>query len=124
MTPIILLGFLGCQGDSAEKPLPTCTLEAPEPGVLRAEGTRVLDEHDRLVTWRGINTGGRSKYAPYSPFSWEENGFEDALDVYLDRTLDWGFDLLRVPFSWAAAEPQQGSWDADWMSRYDALLDG
>jgi endoglycosylceramidase len=119
----MFLGLLGCQDDPGSKPLPTCALEAPEPGVLRVEGTQVLDEMDRLVTWRGINTGGRSKYAPYSPFPWEEGGFQEALDAYLDRTLDWGFDLLRVPFSWAAAEPEQGRWDSEWLDRYDALLD-
>ncbi|MDP6935042.1 MAG: cellulase family glycosylhydrolase, partial [Myxococcota bacterium] len=117
---------VGCRGGGDDTGLPeleTCSVDAVESGTLRAVGTEVLDEHDRLVTLRGVNAGGRSKFAPYSPFEYEEGGFEEALATYLDRPRAWGFDVLRVPFSWAAAEPEQGSWDEEYLERYDLLLD-
>lgn len=92
-------------------------LDVPEPGVIRAEGTRLVDEHGRTLTLRGVNAGGRSKFAPYMPFDAD-------VEAYLDRAESWGIDVLRVPFVWAALEPTEGQDDADWLARYDALLDG
>ena len=40
--------------------------------ILHTEHRDLLDESDRLVLLRGINAGGRSKFAPYSPFDYEE----------------------------------------------------
>jgi len=99
------------------RPMPTCTISEADPGRLRVEGREIRDEDDRLVTLRGVNAGGRSKFAPYRPY-------DQDLEAYLDRPEAWGFSVLRVPFSWAAAEPERGVWDEDWMAEYDALLDG
>lgn len=97
-------------------------LERPDPGALHAEGPRLVDEHGRTVTLRGVNAGGRSKFAPYLPF--EDEDVEAGLDRYLDRAASWGIDVLRVPFSWEAMEPVEGQDDEAWLARYDALLDG
>lgn len=99
------------------RPARTCSIDPLPMGSLRAEGTLLLDEEDRVVTLRGVNAGGRSKFAPYRPY-------DSDLDAYLDRPERWGFDVLRVPFSWAAMEPEEGAWDEEHMSAYDALLDG
>jgi endoglycosylceramidase len=103
--------------------LPTCALDAPEAGPLRAEGRLLLDEQGRRVTLRGVNAGGRSKFAPYSPFDYSDD-FDAALEVYLDRAAGWRIDVLRVPFSWEGFEPSRGQPDEDALARYDALLDG
>jgi len=92
--------------------------------ILHTEHRDLLDESDRLVLLRGINAGGRSKFAPYSPFDYEEGHYDEALDRYLDLTQSWGINVLRVPFSWAAAQPTPETWDEEYLSRYDALLDG
>ena len=98
---------------------PVVPLEA---GTLRVDGTRLLDANGRVVTLRGVNAGGRAKFAPYVPFDFDD--YDADLDAYLDRAQSWGIDVLRVPFTWAAMEPTQGADDEEWLGRYDALLDG
>ncbi len=104
--------------------LARCEITPLDPGQLSTEGTLIVDENGRRMLLRGINTGGRSKFAPFSPFDYEADGFQEALDTYLDRPVDWGLNVLRVPFSWDAMEPERGVDDEEWMARYDALLDG
>lgn len=122
MHPTLLLTLLACASPDFEP----CELEAPDPGALRAEGRDLVDALGRTVTLRGTNTGGRSKFAPYLPFDTAPDdaaAFEADLAAYLDRLVDWGFDVARVPFSWAALEPTPGQDDEAWLARYDALLD-
>lgn len=106
---------------------PDCAAIAPVPpplGPLTVDGTTLRDVDGRTVALRGVNTGGRSKFAPYAPFDYAEGAYAAELDVYLDRAATWGVDVLRVPFSWAALEPTEGTWDEDYYARYLALLDG
>jgi endoglycosylceramidase len=113
-----VLFVASCGSDDGRLPeARRCEVTAPEPGALHTEGTRIVDEQGRTVTLRGVNAGGRSKFAPYVPY-------EGDLDEYLDRAASWGIDVLRVPFSWNAAEPAPGAWDEAFLARYDALLDG
>jgi len=122
---IAMLGvtlIAGCAADTQDGD--ACLIEAPEPGLLDVDGTRLVDAQGRTITLRGINTGGRSKFAPYSPFEYEPGAFDTALADYLDRLEAWGFDVLRVPFSWEAVEPSEGLIDEEFLVRYDALLDG
>ena len=125
---LLSCGFLvlcACGDDGYElKEAKTCEIAELSAGSLSTVGTDIVDANGRVVSLRGINTGGRSKYAPYSPFDYEDVGFEAALDTYLDRTEAWGFTVLRVPFSWNAAEPEAGVWDEEYLERYAALLDG
>lgn len=97
-------------------------LVPPDPGPLRADGARLADAHGRTVHLRGVNAGGRAKFAPYAPFEYDD--WDRDLDAYLDRAASWGIDVLRVPFTWAALEPTPGDDDEAWLARYDALLDG
>ena len=124
MCLVATLTGCGDDGSSAPAPVvPRCTIAAVAAGALGTDGTRLVDEHGRVITLRGINAGGRSKFAPYSPFDYAQGGFDEALAAYLDRATAWGFDVLRVPFSWAAAEPDKDSWDEEFLERYDQLLD-
>ncbi len=117
----------GC-GES-EKALPAasgaCTLERPEPADwhLRADGTRLRDALGRVVFLRGVNMGGHSKLPPFSPFDYPPGGFDAALAPYVSRAAAWGIDAARVPFTWEAVEPNRGTDDAEFLARYDALLD-
>jgi endoglycosylceramidase len=104
-----------------------CGIDAPAPTALTVRGTRIVDGHGRTISLRGVNAGGRSKFAPYAPFDFppgEASGYDAALAVYLDRAASWGIDVLRVPFSWQAAEPVRGAWDEAYLLRLDKLLDG
>ena len=89
-----------------------------------AVGTELHDGLGRVVFLRGVNAGGRSKFAPYVPFDFAGDAdFDAALAKYMDRAASWGIDVMRVPFTWAALEPTQGQYDQLWLSRYDAILD-
>ncbi|WP_153823709.1 cellulase family glycosylhydrolase [Polyangium spumosum] len=107
---------------------PRCeiALPAPEDHRLVTDGALLRDALGRVVFLRGVNAGGRSKFAPFVPFDFEptEAGFQEALDRYLDRAASFGVSALRVPFVWAAVEPTPGMDDETFLARYDALLDG
>ncbi len=90
-------------------------------------GGRLRDEHGRDVQLRGVNTGGRSKYAPFVPFpidpEVDQAGFTAAADEFFARLPAWGVDLVRMPFSWEALEPTEGSYDTRYLDRYAAMVD-
>ena len=117
----MVLLLLACNAPK-EEGYPTCDITPPDAGTLVVDGPLIRDSLGRQVTLRGVNAGGRSKFAPYMPFDFDD--FYSALADYLNRAADWGINVLRVPFSWAALEPEQGVIDEEWAGRYDALLDG
>ena len=73
---------------------------------------------------RGVDAGGRSKFAPYMPFDYAVGrAFAAALAAYMDRAASWGIDAMRVPFTWAALEPTQGPGRRGVARALRALLD-
>jgi endoglycosylceramidase len=120
----------GCSSSSGNDAAP-----APTPGVcslavpmladthLTTSGTTLRDALGRHVILRGVNAGGRSKFAPYVPFDFVGDAFQAAADAYFDRAASWGIDMVRLPFTWAAVEPTKGTDDAAFLARYDALID-
>jgi endoglycosylceramidase len=112
----------GCDSSGTQPPH-ACTLAPPHltDWRLHTDGTLLRDELGRVVFLRGVDAGGRSKWAPYMPFEYTD--FTASLDPYLDRAASWGVDAIRVPFTWAALEPMEGTYDLDWLSRYQQLLD-
>jgi endoglycosylceramidase len=131
--PVLLFALaapLACSHASSSGPTArTCPLAAPAvtDWHLTPDGTLLRDSLGRVVALRGVDAGGRSKLAPFVPFDYgtgTPNGpYAQALGAYMDRAASWGIDVLRVPFVWAAVEPTQGQDDADFLSRYDQLLD-
>jgi hypothetical protein len=63
--------FLACTAPKEES-FPTCEITPPEGGTLVADGTLIRDSLGRQVTLRGVNAGGRSKFAPYMPFDFDD----------------------------------------------------
>src|SRR5579862_1756233 len=102
----------------------TCTLSPPALSTWRlaAQGTSLVDALGRTVFLRGVDAGGRSKFAPYVPFDFASGAYASALDAYMARAASWGIDAMRVPFTWAALEPTEGQDDQAWLSRYAELL--
>jgi endoglycosylceramidase len=105
-----------------------CSLALPTPSDWRlvADGTEFKDALGRVVFLRGVDAGGRSKFAPYVPFDYPDNGYAEALDAYMARAQSWGIDAMRVPFTWAALQPTPGSpptWNTAWLAQYIALLE-
>src|SRR5579871_341231 len=94
-----LVALSGCGGGSGA-PADTCSITPPvlASSQLVAKGTELRDALGRVVFLRGVDAGGRSKFAPFVPFDFSANGFDAALAAYLDRAASWGIDVLRVPF--------------------------
>ncbi len=104
-----------------------CMLAVPSPPDWRlvTDGTLLKDGLGRTVFLRGVDAGGRSKFAPYVPFDYADGGYATALDAFMARAETWGIDSLRVPFTWAALEPTQSTpptYDTAWIAQYVALL--
>jgi endoglycosylceramidase len=115
-----------CSSSSPTAPVArTCSIAQPAPSDwrLRADGTRLRDALGRVVVLRGLNAGGRSKFAPFMPFDYTPGTFDAQLAAFMDRAKTWGINAMRVPFTWEAVEPTQGQDDQDFLKRYDALLD-
>jgi endoglycosylceramidase len=116
-----------CGDDAGLPPAPRCQIARPARGLLHADGTRLADAMNRTIALRGVNAGGRAKFAPYAPFDFDPatpGDYDAKLAAYLDRAASWGIDVLRVTYSWQAAEPTSGTPDDAYLARFDALLDG
>jgi endoglycosylceramidase len=118
---IVVAASPGCDS-SGTQPARSCTLAQPQLSDwrLHTDGTLLRDDLGRIVFLRGVDAGGRSKWAPYMPFEYTD--FDTSLAAYVDHAASWGIDAIRVPFTWAALEPTEGTYDLDWLSRYQQLL--
>jgi len=91
------------------------------------ESGRLRDARGRDVVLRGINTGGRSKWSPFLPFSVSDSPDLEEIDrrarAYFGRVAEWGLDTVRLPFSWEALEPERGEYDEGYRRRYATLVD-
>ncbi|HTJ42356.1 MAG TPA: cellulase family glycosylhydrolase [Kofleriaceae bacterium] len=117
------LGLIVIAACGGQPEAPRCAIERPAQTKLHLDGTVLRDDYGRAISLRGVNAGGRAKFAPYAPFEFTDD-YDARLNAYLDRAATWGIDLLRVTYSWQAAEPMSGAPDEAYMQRFDALLDG
>lgn len=100
----------------------------PSSARLRVdERGRLRDELGRDVQLRGVNTGGRSKWAPFMPFPIDPEldlaSFTAQADEFYARLPAWGVDVVRMTFSWEALEPTEGTYDTRYLDRYAAMVD-
>jgi endoglycosylceramidase len=121
---------VGCHSSDSSPAAPSgppgsCNVAAPTltDWRIHADGTLLRDSQNRVVFLRGVDAGGRSKFAPYVPFDFPTGGYATALGAYMDRAQSWGINAMRVPFTWAALESVEGEDDASWLAMYDQLLD-
>ncbi|HEY0138674.1 MAG TPA: cellulase family glycosylhydrolase [Nannocystis sp.] len=95
---------------------------------LRVDTMGVLrDGLGRDIQLRGVNAGGRSKWAPFMPFPMSEDASLDEVKAgaaaFFAPLPGWGLDTVRVPFSWEALEPVEGMYDERYLDRYVAMVD-
>lgn len=118
-------GTTPAEPGECETPIPP--VELPHARLTTSPQGRMLDALGRDVALRGLNTGGRSKFAPFLPFTVADPADLDAVrqeaDVYFGRMPAWGLDAVRMPFSWEALEPTPGRYDSAYLARYEAMLD-
>jgi endoglycosylceramidase len=121
----VALAFPACDPSSGTQPSPACTLAQPFPPDWRltVDGTVLRDGLGRVVFLRGVDAGGRSKFAPYVPFDYAPGQYAQALAAYMAHAASWGIDAMRVPFTWSALEPTEGTYDPDWIAQYQQIID-
>ena len=122
---VLCLACGSCDSGPQRQKARACSIAPPAPSNWRltADDTTFRDGLGRAVFLRGVDAGGRSKFAPYVPFDYQPGQFAQALGQYMDRAASWGIDVVRVPFTWAALEPTQGHYDQSWLALYDQILD-
>lgn len=118
-------GTTPAEPGECETPIPPVAL--PHARLTTTAEGRMLDALGRDVALRGLNTGGRSKFAPFLPFTVTDPADLDAVraaaDTYFGRMPAWGLDAVRMPFSWEALEPTPGRYDTAYLARYEAMID-
>lgn len=78
-------------------------------GELRVVGDHFVDESGAVVVLRGVNVAGDSKVPPFRP----------ALDTTIfDPLPGFGFNTVRLLFTWEAFEPERGAYDASYLDYY------
>jgi endoglycosylceramidase len=122
------------EGSAVFAPLPPCDLPRPSltTDKLTIDGRFFRDALGRKVLLRGVNTGGRSKTAPFFPFPFAESGhpgqeeapaFAQAAETYVARVEAWGMNTVRLPIIWEAVEPARGSYDTAYLARVRELIE-
>ena len=125
---LLAVTLVSCGSDKE----PACDAKVPALSTQRltVDGTVLRDVQGREVWLRGVNTGGRSKFPPFFPFAFKESGrpeqanapdFESALVMYMARVESWGHNVIRLPFSWEAVEPDKGVYDDVFLGRYERM---
>lgn len=131
---LIVLLFAACSADDVateqlqpgECAAPLVADAVPGKFTVGPDG-RLHDSAGRDVVLRGVNAGGRSKWAPYFPFpvTGDESAtaFAAKADTFFRKLRGWGLDAVRLTFSWQALEPQKGAYDEQYLNRYVAMVD-
>lgn len=81
---------------------------------LVAAGQHFRDQAGRAVLLRGVNATGDAKVPPFTALTSAS---------MLDPLPDWGFNALRLLFTWEAFEPAPCQYNWDYLDYYEEVLD-
>lgn len=119
-------GDTGTDGGGVCETIPPVTLDNARLTVDKATGG-LRDGLGRDVLMRGINCGGRAKWAPFMPFLIESGddlaAIRSKADAFFAPLVSWGLDTVRLTFSWEALEPEKGVIDDVYLDRYETMVD-
>jgi len=74
---------------------------------LKASGTSIVDSAGNAVLLRGANFFG------YEYGLWDRHAESD-----YQKMASWGFNVVRLPIAWNFVEPQPGSYDDTYFTKY------
>ncbi len=96
-------------------PCPAVAYGAPAPAdaPLAAEGDYFRDDQGRVVILRGVNMAGNSKVPPFMPITGAS---------MLDPLPAWGFNTIRLLFTWEAFEPTRCTFESSYLSYYEQVV--
>ncbi len=99
-------------------------------GPLHTSGMRIVDNEGNIVVFRGVNVSGM-EWGAGTPWG---KGCHDPQwgirygcyaspksDVY-DQVANWGFNVVRIPISWANLEPAPGKINEEYLTALDAII--
>ena len=74
------------------------------------EDGSLRDPQGQRVFLRGVNIGGRCKWAPWGPGELEAGESWEALAQHMcARVRAWGLNFMRLSLNWEALEPAPGA---------------
>src|SRR6478609_6084238 len=82
--------------------------------ALHADGGFFRDTGGGAVLLRGVNVAGNAKVPPFRAITDEHR---------LDPLPGWGFDVVRLLFTWEAYEPSPGAYDDAYLAYYEGVVD-
>lgn len=101
--------------DDCQTPLPVVTQAMEQPAnTVRVEGQRFVDRQGRDLILRAVNVSGDAKLPPF-------RGVIGA--GQLDPLPEWGFNAVRLLFTWEAFEPTPCEYDRDYLSYYQQVVE-
>lgn len=91
--------------------IPMVAATSPGQGFLSTQGTSIVNSYGRAVILRGVN------YPGYEVNFWShEPQLHSQYTYYNFRQL--GFNVVRLPISWANLEPQPGVFDTNYLRSF------
>jgi endoglycosylceramidase len=81
-------------------------------GFLRTEGVQILDAKGKVALLRGVN------YPGYDECSFRDGYPALHSQATYSRFASLGFNVVRLPISWAMLEPKAGIFDLSYLANY------
>jgi endoglycosylceramidase len=97
------------------EPCPAVTYGAPvyAAAPLAADGDYFRDATGRVVILRGVNVAGNSKVPDFMPITGGD---------MLDPLPGWGFNTIRLLFTWEALESARCAYDEGYLDYYEQVV--
>ncbi len=117
---LLVCTFTGCTAEEEDASLSPPELKSRR---LKVVGRELRDGLDRHVLLRGFSAGGGAKMPPFMPFDLGSGDFSRQASKYFAAHRALGANMVRLVLSWEGLEPKQGSYDATYWKRFQAMLD-
>jgi endoglycosylceramidase len=123
--PLVLLLLAACDEAPTATPPPPPPAGAPrtDPLAVHVEGRTFRDGMGRQLLFRGYNAKKHGLFDVSFDDGRQPNyEYVDFGEPEARRFEELGFDVIRLPVSWSALEPQPGAYSATFLARLDETL--